>query len=177
MVHFVMHILILLCIMLMPIESSSLASVAQVSAPVARPWTQARIIRTIITTAHKHRVNPAIALAIAEIESSFNPDALRREDHLDTASVGIFQILHTTARGEFGFKGSIKQLKNPAVNIPLGIRYLKKCGGEDDLLYLACCYQAGFGADPVFCATHPGVRNYHRKLEEKSADWADRLAE
>lgn len=163
-----MEKLITLCIVLLFIPLSSFAS---------DPWSQDRIIQTIVATAHKHHVSPALALAVAEIESSFNPQALRWEDHLETASVGLFQVLHSTAKIEFGFKGSIEALKNPSTNISYGVRYLKKCGSEDDLMYVACCYQAGFGADPVFCATHKGVQNYRRKLEKKVASWTEELAD
>jgi hypothetical protein len=161
--------------MLIPISSSSLAFEPQPQ-PTKKSWSQERIVRYIISIARRHHVNPALALSVAEIESSFNPRAIRREGHLNTASVGVFQVLHTTARNEFGFKGSIEELKNPAINISLGVRYLARCGGEEeDFLYLACCYQAGFAADPVFCATHPGVQNYRKKLEEKFAEWSLRI--
>lgn len=160
--------------MLIPISSSSLAFDANPQ-PKTVQWTQRRIIQHIIKTARQNHVNPALALSIAEIESGFNPRAIRQETHLRTASVGIFQVLHTTARLEFGFKGSVEELKNPATNIALGVRYLARCQGDEDFLYIACCYQAGFSADPLFCAQHPGVQSYRRKLEEKFYEWSVKI--
>lgn len=137
-------------------------------------WNKPMLIRFITSQARKYKVRPAVALAIAEIESSFNVQALRWERHLRTASVGVFQVLHTTAQAEFGFEGSIEDLKDPNVNVPMGLKYISRC--EPDLKSISCCYQAGFYADVDFCERHPGVQTYLHRLKQKVAEWDERLA-
>ncbi|MCS7231760.1 MAG: transglycosylase SLT domain-containing protein [Elusimicrobiota bacterium] len=69
-----------------------------------------------------------LALAIAKVESNFNPNTYRYEKHLKTASYGIFQILESTAK-ELGFKKPKIYLKhplfNPEINIKYGIMHIK----------------------------------------------------
>lgn len=172
-----MRILMLMCVMLTPIWGSGQARDFSLPALPHVRWTHARVISTIIREARAEGVDPALALAIAEIESSLNPRVHSRwEGHLNTYSVGLFQVLHTTARDEFGFRGSIEQLRNPENNIRLGVRYLSRCESQS-LKEFACCYQAGFYADSEFCEQHEGVQNYFHKLERKVAWWSNRIGE
>lgn len=165
----------MLCAILIPILGSGQAEdLPRAVRPPAR-WTQTHVIRAIIREAEAQGVDPALALSIAEIESTLNPYVHSRfEPHLQTYSVGLFQVLHATARNEFGFRGSVEQLRNPETNIRLGIRYLSRCEGET-LKEIACCYQAGFYADQGFCERHAGVQSYFKKLERKVSEWNERI--
>lgn len=63
-----------------------------------------------------------LALAIAKVESNFNPNATRYEPHLKTSSYGIFQILETTAK-TLGWKKPIIYLKHPLLDPETNIKY------------------------------------------------------
>ena len=82
---------------------------------------------------------PALAHAVIEIESRFNPDAKGAD-----GEVGLMQIMPATAR-LLGFRGSLEELAAPAANIPLGVRYLAQAyqlaGG--DLCTTVMKYRAG----------------------------------
>lgn len=159
-------------ILFIAVPASNLAAFPRVS--YERLWAPARVISLIKKEALTQGVELPVALAIAEIESSFQPHATKWEKHLKTASVGIFQVLHTTAKSEFGFKGSIQDLKRPEVNIPMGVAYISKCNAIT-LAELACCYQAGFYAKKEFCQNRQAVKNYQVKLEASVEAWRGRL--
>jgi hypothetical protein len=65
----------------------------------------------------------AIANALIEHESGWNPDAIRQEPAIGDASRGLTQILFSTARS-LGFLGQPEDLQDPYVNVPLGLKYL-----------------------------------------------------
>ena len=60
----------------------------------------------------------ALALAVVQVESNFNPRARGR-----AGEVGLMQIKPATARG-IGYKGSVKALYNPSTNLAWGMKYL-----------------------------------------------------
>ena len=60
----------------------------------------------------------ALALAVVQVESNFNPRARG-----GAGEVGLMQIKPATARG-IGYKGSIKALYNPDTNLAWGMKYL-----------------------------------------------------
>ncbi|HSG95259.1 MAG TPA: transglycosylase SLT domain-containing protein [Afifellaceae bacterium] len=60
----------------------------------------------------------ALALAVVQVESNFNPRARGR-----AGEVGLMQIKPATARA-IGYKGSIKALYNPNTNLTWGMKYL-----------------------------------------------------
>lgn len=162
-----MRIFIVIFILFVPIL------LTKAETPATRFWSRGKIINQIIHIAENKKVDPSLALAIADIESSFNPKAIRLEKHLETASVGLFQILHKTAQIQFSFKGSIEDLKKPIINITMGIKYLAKCQQDFGLDFqgLACCYQAGFNADPAWCAKNEKIKLYAQRLEDKYLEW------
>jgi len=63
-------------------------------------------------------------MAIIQIESSFYPDAKRYEAKLNDASLGLMQILLSTARDR-GFSGGPAGLFDPLTNVRLGMAQLK----------------------------------------------------
>ncbi len=114
-----------------------------------------QIITRIIVAARERQLDPATALAVAEKESSFNPKARRWEKKLKTASLGLFQILLTTARQE--------------------LAYIQRCYAEvgSSLADLSCCYQAGFYVKqkrPATCRM-ASVREYGRDVLLKRERW------
>lgn len=166
-----MRMFILLCVILIPRLGSSRDFKPYLKDKV---WSRSAIIEKILDSSERRGLDPSVTVAVAEIESRFNPRAIRWEKHLKTASVGLYQILHTTARKEFGFKGSIQNLMHPAQNIRMGLDYLERCG-TTNLTRLACCYQAGFYASEKFCANNKGVQDYTRNLKNTVALWDSRL--
>lgn len=76
----------------------------------------ADIKRLIIKIANEEGVNPAIALAIAEQESGFNPEAHRVTK--DENSYGLYQI---NKKSHPDYKGGF----DPEANIRYGLRYFK----------------------------------------------------
>lgn len=60
----------------------------------------------------------ALALAVVQVESNFNPRARGR-----AGEVGLMQIKPATARA-IGYKGSVKALYNPHTNLTWGMKYL-----------------------------------------------------
>ena len=68
----------------------------------------------------------ALALAVVQVESNFNP---RARGH--AGEVGLMQIKPATARG-IGYKGSLKGLYNPDVNLAWGMKYLAEARRRGD---------------------------------------------
>ena len=81
-------------------------------------WTKQRIQQAIIEESHKStHVTPALALAIAEIESDFRAKPISPK-----GAVGIMQIMPLTAKTVFNVPRY--KLFNPTVNIRLGVTFL-----------------------------------------------------
>jgi soluble lytic murein transglycosylase len=94
-------------------------------------------------------VSPWIAYAIIRHESRYNPNA-----HSRARAVGLMQLLESTARGlarpsleGVPSRPNVKDLREPAVNVRLGIRYVRdllKHYDQNPALVLAA-YNAGPG--------------------------------
>jgi len=69
--------------------------------------------------ANKQGVDPALALAVAHVESNFNPHAVSHK-----GARGVMQIMPNTARGEFGLNPAL--LFDPQTNIYTGIKFIKQ---------------------------------------------------
>lgn len=101
----------------------------------------------IQAAAKKHGVEEALLKAVATAESGFNPQAVSPK-----GAVGLMQVIPDTAE-RFGVAGDKRRtldekLKDPAINVPLGARYLRYLQslfpGRTDLVLAA--YNAGEGA-------------------------------
>jgi len=79
------------------------------------PLSRMSIITLIQATAGRHGVDPALALAVAQAESSFNPAAQGSD-----GEIGLFQLMPGTAR-DMG----VTDPWNIPSNIEGGIRYLR----------------------------------------------------
>lgn len=75
-------------------------------------------------SAKKHEVPLLLAKAIGIKESSNKPKAVNPYDG-GSPSWGIMQLKLNTARG-LGFSGTVKELRDPKINIDLGCKNLKK---------------------------------------------------
>lgn len=117
----------------------------------------------IIQSAFKYNIDPAILLALAEQESSFNPNAKS-----GAGAMGVLQLMPATAK-ELG----VKNPYDPVQNIDGGARYfaqqLKTFNGNTDLALAA--YNAGAGA----VKKHKGIppyketQNYVKSINSKIA--------
>ena len=96
--------------------------------------------------------DPLDVLAVAQIESALDPDAWRWESHLGEPSLGLMQLLFSTARDR-GYAGGPAGLLDPVVNVQVGMRHLKwshdflagRLGHAPDKRLLIGSYNAGVG--------------------------------
>jgi len=90
------------------------ASVAYADNNYSKPY----IKMLLVENARKSKyVTPALALAVAKVESSFRVNVVS-----SMGAIGVMQIMPRTALLEFGVKR--KDLFNPKINISLGIKFL-----------------------------------------------------
>ena len=100
----------------------SLSSPAAALSPTPTAQTIPYLQKMIVIEALKSRyVSPSLALAVAEVESSFRPQVVSHK-----GAIGVMQIMPLTSRQVFGVNPN--RLYQPDVNIRLGIRFL------DDLI-------------------------------------------
>jgi soluble lytic murein transglycosylase-like protein len=87
---------------------------------------KSRIHKLVGKHARAAGVPVALALAVVQVESNFNPRARG-----SAGEIGLMQIKPATARG-IGYKGSVKGLYNPDTNLAWGMKYLaeaRRLGG------------------------------------------------
>ena len=117
---------------------------------------------SITSVANSYGVSPSLALAVAQTESSMNPNALGPVTSNGQRAVGLFQLMPATAAG-LGVDPN-----DPLQNIEGGVKYLSQLlsqyGGDTELALAA--YNAGpgnvsrYGGVPPFTAT----QNYVSKI-------------
>ena len=83
----------------------------------ANALTRNQVKEIVIRESMNSIVPPALALAVAKVESDFNPKALS-----SAGARGIMQIMPRTGRQEFGVNEN--ELWDPRLNIQIGIDYL-----------------------------------------------------
>ncbi|CAM6084782.1 unnamed protein product [Calypogeia fissa] len=92
-----------------------------------------RAIAEIILDRHFSKLDPIMVSAVAEIESSRNPLASRWDEELQESSVGVMQVLESTAdwlAKDIGYKAyavdwTPSMLYRPFVSVYFGAAYLK----------------------------------------------------
>lgn len=89
------------------------------------------IVYTIIINSIYSGIDPQVALAVADVESKFNVNAVGQLNEQ-----GLYQIMP-------GFsKYTVKQLKDPIINIREGMRMLKyakdNCKHKEDKTWVIC---------------------------------------
>lgn len=131
----------------------------------------------IIKTAVAHGLDPALVLAVAQVESNFNNRSLRYEPKFKTYSVGLFQLFYPTARA-MGFKGTVEELMNPSVNTRLGVQHLKQCANRfSEPKQIACCHNAGVAVKVSACENNIHISAYVKKVLSAHSEWIKRLAQ
>ena len=113
----------------------------------------------IAAQAQQHGVPLALAHAVIRVESNYHPGLTGRG-----GPIGLMQIKHGTARG-LGFRGTVRELFDPATNLEWGMRYLAGARrlANGDLCGTVLRYQGGHGsvrmtrASTVYCGK---VRTY-----------------
>lgn len=85
---------------------------------------QAAIDQIIAQKSQQYGVEQSLIRAIIEQESNWNINARLWEPSLNTASVGLMQVLVPTAASVLGHAVTEDQLYDPNVNIDVGVHYL-----------------------------------------------------
>ena len=127
-------------------------------------------------------VDPNMAVAIAEIESSFRPTAYRLEVHVGDASTGLMQTLQKTAQWlwDIGYKAMPRPdavtLLEPKVSMYFGMAYIDWLQGYKGEAHseewIIRAYNGGPGG-----ATKAGTRAYWKKYGRVRFGIADIPAE
>jgi len=106
-----------------PLQEKALPATPNQTLPIIS-WNSAeRLFQPIVLkAANRHKVDPAMVMAIIMAESSYNPKAISKK-----GAKGLMQLMPTTARS-LGVKDSF----NPEHNINAGVRYFKKLLNQFD---------------------------------------------
>ena len=119
------------------------------SAAATYYYDTADIQQRVIAEAKRQKLSRSLALAIAKIESNFNPQALSH-----AGAKGVMQIMPRTAEQAFGVNRN--RLFDPDVNIALGVKFIKKLLQRyDGRLDIALSHYNGGS----------GVKNRHGELK------------
>lgn len=112
------------------------------------------LVYTIVINAIIAGIDPSVALAVASVESNFNVNAVGLMNEQ-----GVFQIMPQYS------KYSIKELKDPAINIKEGMRMLKyakdNCVHQKDNTFVLCYNLGWSGAKKI---KHPQLFPYYKKV-------------
>jgi hypothetical protein len=134
-----------------------MASLGALPGATARADTPMDVQRMIIEESMNSRVPPALALAVARVESNFEPRA-----QSPAGAKGVMQLMPKTARDVFGVREN--ELWNARLNVQIGISYLEQLfdqyGGRWDSAlshYNGGTLSGGFGAAAV---PHDFTRKY-----------------
>ncbi|HEX9049562.1 MAG TPA: lytic transglycosylase domain-containing protein [Anaeromyxobacter sp.] len=98
------------------------------------------LARTIVRESVAARIDPLLVLAVIEVESSFDPEALS-----ERGAMGLMQLRAPTLRRELERAGlEPEDANDPVANVQAGVRYLRRlldAFGRDDVALMA--YNAG----------------------------------
>ncbi|GEC35517.1 hypothetical protein N181_28040 [Sinorhizobium fredii USDA 205] len=109
-------------------------SVSPTAASACATADTATILAMVKTIATEEQLDPALALAVVDVESAGG-----RHQVSDAGAVGIMQLMPETA-SDYG----VTDRCDAQSNIRAGVRYLKKLYGEfDDPLLMLAAYNAG----------------------------------
>lgn len=93
--------------------------------------TKPNLKNLVLVEAKARGINPALAFALIEQESGWNTSAIRPEPKLNTMTIGLFQIMPSTAKACPG-SPSATALFHPVTNTQCGLdllsSYLQKTG-------------------------------------------------
>lgn len=125
-----------------------------------------------VTARHLPAISPCMVTAIAGIESSYRPGAIRPEPHIGDASAGLCQVLYGTARwlhDDMGYRdyqlASADDLLDPQTCIYFCAAYLDYLRRRnDDAEYMVRAYNGGPGG-----ATSSATAGYWSKYQQQLA--------
>lgn len=120
-------------------------TIQPIPASDSRTWIKSPYRNMIRATALKYDLDPQIIYATIMTESEGNPFSYRYESHLNDASLGLGQILISTARS-LGFSGHPYELYKPEISIDLIGKYHRNMldhYGQLTPIQLATAYNAG----------------------------------
>jgi soluble lytic murein transglycosylase-like protein len=128
------------------------------------PMLSPTLARLVEAAAERHEIDPRIVQAVIHVESAYNPQARSPK-----GALGLMQLMPATAVRLGAAPAS--NLFDPALNIELGVRYLRLLGnlfnGRLDLVLAA--YNAGEGAvmkHGMRVPPYPETQAYVRKINE-----------
>ena len=125
------------------------------------------VMRLVVDEAERQRIDPALALAVADVESGFRTHA---ESH--AGARGVMQIMPATAWDEFGV--SPAKLYNARTNVAIGVRFLKQLLSRYERLDIALSHYNG-GSAVRTChgdlRVIPATRRYVNKVIQKMSEY------
>lgn len=154
---------------LVPMLASMLLVVQPEPAWAKSSLSQAELSRLIVEEAMEAGVEPELALAVARVESNFDPEALSH-----AGARGVMQIMPATARDEFGVPRY--RLYDPQTNIRIGVRYLRQLLDRYDDEALALSHYNGGSRvrqKDGTLAVIPATRDYVNKVLAQKARYAN----
>lgn len=128
---------------------------------------RAAIKRLVAQEARRYGLPVSLALAVAHVESNFNPRALSH-----AGARGVMQIMPATGRGEYGVDPD--SLWDPQLNVRIGLHFLRRLiaryKGRVDL---ALSYYNGGSAvgDWPNARVIPATRGYVKKVRKLEAKY------
>lgn len=128
-----------------------------------KDWIKSLVVREAANIG----VSISLALAVAHVESNFDPNAQSNK-----GARGVMQIMPATARGEYAV--SANALWNPRTNIRLGLHYLNRLieryDGQVD--FALSFYNGGSRVGPPSRPRIiPATRSYVRKVKRLRAHY------
>lgn len=126
----------------------------------------------LIDEANRQNIDPALALAIAEVESNFNPRALSH-----AGAKGVMQIMPATAENVYGIASG--QLFDAKINIRIGVSFIKKLLNRyNQRLDIALShYNGGSAVQDKFgrLSVIPATRKYVNKVISAQHKFIDKI--
>ena len=111
--------------------------------PISQAAGRDAFVHQVMHEAESQGVPPALADAVAVVETGYNPAAIG-----SSGEIGLMQIMPATA-AMLGFRGTTQQLRDPATNIHLAVSYLGRAwamsGGN--VCRALMKYRAGWGEE------------------------------
>lgn len=130
-----------------------------------------RVQRLVVMEARRLGLSPALALAVAHVESNFDPRALSHK-----GARGIMQIMPATARGEYGIHPD--RLWEPRLNVRMGLHFLasliERYDGRVDLALSHYNGGSAVNRGPV-ARVIPATRRYVKKVRKKQRQYRQAL--
>jgi soluble lytic murein transglycosylase-like protein len=146
---------------LLGLAAAALASGCATATPAAvAPAGRGQIMSLVVREANDLGVSPSLALALAHVESNFDPRALSHK-----GARGVMQIMPATARGEYGI--APERLWDPRTNVRLGLHFLKRLQHRYGRTDLALSHYNGgsVAGRPPNARPLPATRTYVAKVQ------------